>query len=162
MALLFVVVLFESAKGPRRRTRARVRQESVWDGMNGKAYVLIADDEEDLRLTLRTLLESEGYTVGEAADGAQALDAIRAGPTPMVVLLDMLMPVMSGIAVLEAVAMDPTLATQNAYLLLTANSRSMIDAAAPLFATLHVDIIAKPFDIDTLLADVARAAARLP
>lgn len=130
--------------------------------MDGKAYVLIADDEEDLRLTLRTLLEGEGYTVGEAADGMEALEAIRAGPTPMVVLLDLLMPVLNGVAVLEAVATDPTLATQNVYLLLTANSGSMIAAAAPLLATLYVDIIRKPFDIDTLLADVARAVARLP
>lgn len=130
--------------------------------MNGKAHVLIADDEEDLRLTLRTLLEGEGYTVSEAADGAQALAAIRASATPLVVLIDLLMPIMNGIAVLEAVATDPALAARNAYLLLTADNRPMIDAAAPTLAALHVDIIAKPFDIDALLAVVAQAAARLP
>jgi CheY-like chemotaxis protein len=132
-------------------------------GRGTMAHVLVADDEVDLRATLRTLLEGEGYTVSEAADGQQTLDAIRASAAPMVVLLDVLMPVIGGIAVLEAVAADPALvAKRNAYLLLTANNKPQLDAAAAVLAQLGVTIVHKPFDIDALLADVAQAAARLP
>jgi CheY-like chemotaxis protein len=125
-------------------------------------HVLVADDEDDLRQTLRTLLEGEGYTVSEAVDGQQTLDAIRASPTPMVVLLDVLMPVLNGIRVLEAVATDPAVAERHAYLLLTADNRMLLDAAAAVLAQLGVAIVHKPFDIDALLADVAQAVARLP
>lgn len=130
--------------------------------MNGKAHVLIADDEEDLRSTLRTLLEGEGYTVSEAGDGATALDAIRASTGPMVVLLDLLMPAMNGDAVLVAVAQDPILAARDAYVLLTADNRAPLTAVAQVLASLNVQIVAKPFDIDVLLVEVAQAAARLP
>lgn len=125
-------------------------------------HVLIADDEADLRETLRTLLESEGYTVGEAANGRQALNALRASAVPMVALIDMVMPGLNGIQVIEAVAADPALAARHAYLLLTANHRPLPDAAAALLAQLGVTVVRKPFDIDALLADVARADTRLP
>lgn len=129
---------------------------------SGMAHVLVADDEQDLRLTLRTLLEGEGYTVGEAADGQQALDAIRACAAPMVVLLDLLMPLLSGIDVLDAVAADPTIAARHIFVLITANNRPLLDAAGSVLAQLGVTVIRKPFDIDVLLAAVAQAAARLP
>lgn len=130
--------------------------------MDGNAHVLVADDEEDLRATLRTLLEGEGYAVSEAGDGAAALTAIRTSTEPMVVLLDLLMPVMSGDAVLAAVAADPILAARDAYVLLTADSRPLLAPLAQVIAALNVQIVAKPFDIDVLLAVVAQAAARLP
>jgi CheY-like chemotaxis protein len=126
------------------------------------AHVLIAEDEGDLRQTLRTLLEGEGYTVGEAADGQQALDMIRSSPTALVVLMDVLMPMLNGIQVLEAVAADPALAARDQYLLLTANDRPLLAAAGAVLAALGVTIVAKPFDIDDLLRAVAQAAAGLP
>src|SRR5262249_32292024 len=126
-------------------------------------HILVADDEDDLRQTLRTLFEGEGYTVSEADDGQQMLGAIRASTTPMVVVLDVLMPIVNGIRVLEAVAADRALVDRrHVYLLLTANNRMLIDAAAGVLAQLGVTTVHKPFDIDALLADVAQAAARLP
>ena len=123
--------------------------------------VLIADDEADLRETLRTLLESEGYSVSEATDGRAALEAVRASSEPLVVLLDVVMPRLNGIQVLDAIAADDALAERNASLLLTANHRPMLDAAAGLLAQLDVVVVRKPFDIDALVTDVARCAARL-
>jgi CheY-like chemotaxis protein len=125
------------------------------------AHVLIAEDEADLRLTLRTLLEGEGYTVGEAADGQQALEMIHARAAPMVVLMDVLMPMLNGIQVLQAVAADPALAGRDQYLLLTANDRPLLTAASATLAALGITIVTKPFDIDDLLREVAQAAARL-
>jgi CheY-like chemotaxis protein len=72
--------------------------------------VLIVDDEADLRDSLRELLEEEGYSVEVAADGREALDRLSA-IRPCVVILDLIMPIMSGNEVYDAMQADPTLAT---------------------------------------------------
>jgi DNA-binding response OmpR family regulator len=62
--------------------------------------ILVADDESNIRMTLRTALESDGYKVLEAADGREALAAIHRRLADLVVL-DLNMPVLDGMAVLE-------------------------------------------------------------
>jgi CheY-like chemotaxis protein len=64
------------------------------------ASVLITDDESGIRLMLRTALESEGFQVLEAANGRDALDQIER-KSPDVMVLDLNMPVMDGMAVLN-------------------------------------------------------------
>jgi DNA-binding response OmpR family regulator len=64
------------------------------------ASILITDDESNIRLTVRTALESDGYVVREASNGKEALEAIER-QTPDLVVLDLNMPGMDGIAVLE-------------------------------------------------------------
>src|SRR6185437_10442552 len=60
--------------------------------------VLVADDQELVRAGFRLILEAAGFTVvGEAADGAEAL-ALAAAQRPDVVLMDIRMPVMDGLA----------------------------------------------------------------
>jgi DNA-binding response OmpR family regulator len=61
--------------------------------------VLVVDDAPDVRLITRAVLESEGMTVHEAADGQGALDAVAA-QRPAVVLLDIEMPGMNGLEVM--------------------------------------------------------------
>jgi two-component system, OmpR family, alkaline phosphatase synthesis response regulator PhoP len=62
--------------------------------------ILITDDESGIRLVLRTALESDGFRVIEAANGVEALEAI-VHQNPDLVVLDLNMPVMDGMAVLE-------------------------------------------------------------
>jgi CheY-like chemotaxis protein len=70
-------------------------------GANMKpASILIADDESNIRLTIGEALKSEGYQVWEAANGKEALAAIEKHP-PDLLVLDLNMPVMDGMAVLE-------------------------------------------------------------
>src|ERR1019366_3109239 len=64
------------------------------------ASILITDDESNIRLMLRTALEADGYAVTEAANGREALDAIK-NHTPDLMVLDLNMPVLDGMAVLE-------------------------------------------------------------
>jgi DNA-binding response OmpR family regulator len=64
------------------------------------AFVLVTDDESNIRMMLRTALEAEGYRVAEAANGRDALAAI-AKESPDLLVLDLNMPVMDGMAVLE-------------------------------------------------------------
>jgi DNA-binding NtrC family response regulator len=64
------------------------------------ASILITDDESSIRLMLRTALESEGYDVLEASNGREALEAVT-HKAPDLMVLDLNMPVMDGMAVLE-------------------------------------------------------------
>ncbi len=72
----------------------------------GDRPVLVVDDDPDIREALRMALESEGFPVETAANGQEALDALRRGPPPRCVLLDLMMPVMDGYAFLEEQAKD--------------------------------------------------------
>ncbi len=58
--------------------------------------ILIVEDDRDIRESLREILESWGYSVGEAENGEVACSLIRAGLRPRVILLDLMMPVMDG------------------------------------------------------------------
>jgi len=60
------------------------------------AEILVVDDEHLLRSTLRHTLEAAGHVVREAANGVEAIDAIKRQP-PMLVVMDILMPEKEGI-----------------------------------------------------------------
>lgn len=72
--------------------------------------VLIVDDEADIRDSLQELFQDEGYAVVTAADGAAALDSLRGDSLPCIVILDLLMPGVSGNEVYETMQRDPRLA----------------------------------------------------
>ena len=63
--------------------------------------VLIVDDEFDLTGTLRAILETAGYRAEACHNGKQALQRMASSPKPDLVLLDIMMPVMSGLEVLH-------------------------------------------------------------
>lgn len=122
--------------------------------------VLIVDDDEAIRETLREALEDEGYEIAEASNGIEGLAKLRASQEGMVVLLDHVMPKLDGLAVLRAVQAEPPLARRHVYILLTARSRISI----PLQETvtgLTVTVVRKPFDLDMLFQAVQHAAERL-
>lgn len=56
------------------------------------AYILVVDDDAQMRTVMRTVLEGAGHIVAEAADGAEAIVAASDDPTPDLILLDILMP----------------------------------------------------------------------
>lgn len=58
--------------------------------------IFLIEDEPDIRESLREVLEMDGYDVSCAANGAEATKVLRDLPTPELILLDMLMPVMNG------------------------------------------------------------------
>ena len=63
-------------------------------------YILVVDDDADFRTGLRMALEMKGYQVEEAEDGGQALQKLAEKP-PLLVLLDLQMPVMNGREMLQ-------------------------------------------------------------
>jgi CheY-like chemotaxis protein len=64
------------------------------------ATVLVVDDDQDIRESLAQILSEEGFEVTSASNGAEALDEI-ARRVPDVMLLDLMMPVLSGWEVME-------------------------------------------------------------
>lgn len=133
----------------------RAREWSVY-----MMTVLVVDDDEAIRMMVRLALEEAGYTVCEARQGDEALRLLRESKTPMVVLVDLLMPVVSGFEMLQRVAEDWDLARRHAYVVVTASEASLPIVQA-LRSTTVVEGIAKPFDIDTLIEAVERASAVL-
>ncbi|GAB3279023.1 response regulator [Parasphingorhabdus pacifica] len=82
--------------------------------------VVVADDQNLIRLGLRVLLDAEPDVelVGEAGDGAAAIELVR-DHRPEVVLMDVRMPVLDGIEALRAIVSDPELATTKVVVLTT-------------------------------------------
>jgi len=69
-------------------------------------YILVVDDDMDFREGLRAALEMKGYQVEEAANGRDALEQIEKKP-PLLVLLDLQMPVMNGRELLQKLRAAP-------------------------------------------------------
>ncbi len=69
---------------------------------DSQPLVLIVEDDDDVRDMMRELFEDEGYRVATAGDGRDALDLIERIGKPNVILLDLMMPRMSGGDFLEA------------------------------------------------------------
>jgi CheY-like chemotaxis protein len=73
--------------------------------------ILVVDDEASVRSLYADALTESGHTVAIAVDGADALDHMRRGSLPCVVLADVRMPRMDGFELARAAANDPQLAS---------------------------------------------------
>ena len=124
-----------------------------------KTHVLIVDDDISIRETLRYLLEDAGYNVDEAQDGLHALDYLRTSSTPVIVLLDLMMPRLDGAGLLGVVAGDTRRLNRHRYILMTAGHQTLSLAFAHLLSDLAVPVVFKPFDVDRLLEVVASQKA---
>ncbi|MCY1009523.1 response regulator [Nannocystis pusilla] len=105
-------------------------------------YVLVVDDDEMVRESLRDFLVDEGYGVLAAADGVEAFELLAAPATPLpaVIVLDLKMPRMGGKEFREAKARDPRLAPIPV-LLVTAERR--VEAGGAI-------VLRKPIDLGAL------------
>jgi CheY-like chemotaxis protein len=74
------------------------------------ADILIVEDHPTMREAMRMVLEHEGFVIREAADGAAALEMVRAQP-PDLVFLDLNIPGMTGADVLQNLKQDPATAS---------------------------------------------------
>jgi CheY-like chemotaxis protein len=125
------------------------------------SWVLVVDDDPAVRQILGVTLREEGYGVCEAADGVEALAALRSSACPLVTVLDYRLPGLTGGEVVSAVAADPHVAGRHAFVLVSTTPEML-----PEWLVLWADrqgmrIVPKPFDLDGLLAAVAEAAGRL-
>lgn len=116
------------------------------------ASILIVEDDLNLLEGIRTVLELEGYTVQTAENGAQALEVLRHSPTlPELVVSDIMMPHMDGIALLTEVRKEPAWLTIPFIFLTARGEKSDMQRGRQLGVD---DYLVKPFDADDLLIAV--------
>lgn len=112
--------------------------------------ILIVDDDSGIRRLLAAYLSREGFQIVEARNGREALEVMRAGKADLV-LLDLLMPEVSGLEVLRERAADAVM-REIPVIVVSASLKRDVTAAV-----LDQDIrgvLTKPFDLDALLAIV--------
>jgi two-component system chemotaxis response regulator CheY len=110
--------------------------------------ILIIDDEDDLRDTLKLSLELEGYRCYAAANGKEGLEALERIPPPSVILLDLMMPVLNGWQFLDALRAHPSFC-RTPVVVVTAFIKQIGVIQAG-------DIIRKPVEMETLLEVVKK------
>ena len=116
--------------------------------------VLVVDDEENIRLVLRTLLRKHGYEVEVADSAGQALE--RIGPfDPEFVIADVRMPGMSGLELCETLRMQGSAAT-----LIMMSAYGSVELALDAIKAGAYDYISKPFKQDEVLIVLAKAEER--
>jgi DNA-binding response OmpR family regulator len=111
--------------------------------------VFIVEDDADTREMLETFLELQGYQVETAANGKLALDRIKGGIKPAVILLDLMMPVMDGWQFRREQVRDATLASIPVIVVSAAGRERMARIDAD-------DYLPKPVNLDELLARVTQ------
>jgi CheY-like chemotaxis protein len=116
--------------------------------MHGQRVLLVEDDPV-ARTLLGSILEAAGYGVALAANGREALEVLRTGDKPFVILLDLKMPVMSGWEFREEQRRDPEMA--GIPVIILSGDGDLDAVATALGAAGH---ISKPVDPDELLAIV--------
>lgn len=118
--------------------------------------VLLADDEEDVKIVLKMYLESKGFEVVTAYDGLDAIDQARR-EKPDVILLDLMMPVVDGFEVCRRLKADPT--TQQIPVIMV-SAASHAESVQKGLAAGAVDYIVKPFEPESLEKLVSNVIAR--
>lgn len=118
-----------------------------------RACILVIDDAPEFREFVSVLLGGEGYRVAAAASAAEARAHIAA-ERPHLVMCDARHGVLPPFAVFEQLRSDP--ATRGIPLLLCTGAVAEVEQHAHELARAGVEVLLKPFDIDDLLARVAR------
>ena len=110
--------------------------------------ILVVDDDPDIRKVLSVLLGSEGFAVEEAENGRKAVERVFAGPSPDLMILDIMMPGMDGLEVCARVRETSSVPI----LFLTAKSQDQDKVAA--YTSGGDDFLVKPFSQTELLMKV--------
>jgi heterodisulfide reductase subunit A2 len=125
------------------------------EGARKKFRILVVDDELVVRDSLKEWLEEEGFTAAMAGSGTEALALLAAEPYHLM-LLDIKMPGMDGVEVLErAKALSPELAV----VMMTAYAT--VETAVEAMKIGALDYLIKPFEVDSLMPKVAAVYQRL-
>lgn len=129
--------------------QARPSQPPLGDDDHGTSQaprettILIVDDDDCIRDSLAWLLEGEGFSTILAANGVEALAALARSPLPSLALIDLRMPVMNGIELIEALRADRRWSRLPIVVL---------SAASTIAPPAGVPILAKPISAERLLS----------
>jgi two-component system response regulator RpaA len=118
------------------------------------ARVLVIDDEQGIAQVIRLVLEAYGYDVLLASDGSRGF-ATAQKQAPDVIILDLMMPLMDGFAVLEALRDDERTAEVPVLVVSAVRRASVEEKVMGLGAK---EFLQKPFDVDDLIHGVGHLA----
>jgi DNA-binding response OmpR family regulator len=110
--------------------------------------ILVVDDDADIRTTLRDFLSAEGFTVHVAREGQHALHVLERIPTPDLILLDFMMPIMNGTQFLTELRRTAR-GSAIPVVILSAWARGWSGARLEV-----ADVLSKPVDLEFLLSTV--------
>ncbi len=120
--------------------------------MSGTRRVLIVEDDDGVRESIEECLAAEGYAVAPATNGVEALDRLRRGPRPDLIVLDLVMPVMNGTQFLETLRGED--AIRDIPVVLMTAATPVVHSPLPVAD----GYLPKPFELTELLATVGRFA----
>jgi DNA-binding response OmpR family regulator len=121
------------------------------DQATARHRVLVVEDDQELGDVIADALQHANYAVSRAADGRQALDQLARGPTPCLVLTDVMMPIMSGLDLRERMLADARL--RGVPLVIMTAGGVALEAVLRELGTV---MLRKPLSMRTLLDTVAR------
>jgi CheY-like chemotaxis protein len=104
--------------------------------------VLIVDDDRGIRESLKSVVESAGHQAFVAGNGREAIDLLRKIPRPALILLDLMMPVMTGWELLALLREDDAFSAIPVVIVSAVPSKDAVGATR---------VIQKPLDVDVLL-----------
>jgi two-component system, cell cycle response regulator len=130
----------------------RFVREAVSKMKDAPKHILIAEDDLTSRTMLAAVLRKWGYAVVETVNGAEAWAALQEPGAPGLVILDWMMPVMDGLAVVQRVRAMPA-DHPTPYIIMLTTRGEKVDIIAGLDAGAN-DYLAKPFDVGELRARV--------
>jgi CheY-like chemotaxis protein len=117
-------------------------------------HILIAEDEPAIRNLLATILRRHTFHVTTVRDGVETLQQLSSGDVPDIVLLDLMMPTMSGWAVIAELQQRGGGLLERVVVLTAATEREASELPE------SVRVLRKPFEIDKLLAAIREIASR--
>jgi CheY-like chemotaxis protein len=133
--------------------RLPLTEQTTVSGLLRRRHIVAVDDAPDIRALLTDLLQGEGYRVSTLA----TLPTMRelAAMAPDLIVLDLLYHGdYVGLPFIATLRADPALRTVP--LVICTGATDAVERAEPAFATHDVGVVLKPFDIETLLAEIAR------
>ncbi|MBL0941032.1 MAG: response regulator [Gemmatimonadaceae bacterium] len=113
--------------------------------------ILVVEDEPHIGRIIRTRLEQDGFPVEVAETGAAALERLEAMPQPALIVLDLMLPLVSGVEVLRAVRREPRWQSLPCIILTAAGQDEQLREVEALGVS---EIMTKPFSPRRLLARV--------
>lgn len=123
--------------------------------MTAMMTILVVEDDPDILRLVEVILTGHGYDVATASNGHDALHLLRGGLAPCLILIDLEMPVMSGLELRAELAEDP--ATRDIPVVLTSVSRENLDRLQS-----SVQRFEKPFKISDLVRAVEEHCSPVP
>ena len=125
----------------------RIIMDNAKETPNYKS-ILVVEDNKEIQDSLKMALEVEGYNVFTADNGKEAIERLRKMPTPCVILLDLMMPVMNGWEFVEAISKDIMLSTIPIIVVSAFGEKNTNPKPSA--------YIQKPIDLDALLSAVSK------